>query len=140
MVPDPQILEPADKIPRRMSPSGITTTELGKEPYVEIAQLRRSSRNKNQLSSHETWGGEDCKSTPPELPKSDPPKKRARRIRLEDCTEEYLNSPVTEQDRREWKGWCDIESDPVSTTCLLCFLNLLNAPVYPYNKSHIMSP
>jgi hypothetical protein len=35
---------------------------------------------------------------------------------------EYLMTPLSEDERVEWKGWAEIESEPVSTfLCLRCF-------------------
>lgn len=49
----------------------------------------------------------------------------------DDHVEKFLH-PATEEDRRMWKGWCELESEPVCLcfptmeTLLLCFFTILN--------------
>ncbi len=38
---------------------------------------------------------------------------RKKKSFLMDEVMEYIMSPITPEDRRNWKGWCELESEPV---------------------------
>lgn len=86
---------------------------------------RRSSRLKNSESPNQVTPREEQPSRTETLSRrkiidDQPSKKKSRpaRARIEDYDDEYLNSPMNEVERSEWKGWCEIESDPVSSITL----------------------
>jgi hypothetical protein len=41
---------------------------------------------------------------------------------------EYIMEPATEQDRASWKGWCEVESEPVSFHFFERFLSSFKTP------------
>ncbi len=45
---------------------------------------------------------------------------------------EYVMSPITPEDRRNWKGWCELESEPVGIFILSSFLVEVLALVYDW--------
>ena len=56
-----------------------------------------------------------------------PKRKRDRKMKaiVDECVVEKFLHAVTDEDRREWKGWCELESEPVC----LCFPMLEKLPV-----------